>query len=82
MSMFCGFLSGTRNLAEIMPCKKSKYLRFPVGKFMKAKCESQDRLATEKASCSSQLKVIQKKIVRLTEKVSIYLHSVNKVELN
>lgn len=54
-----------------MPSKRKAYSRFAVGQFMKAKKSLQEELAKEKASLSTEVKTLQRKVERLDSKVFI-----------
>ena len=52
-----------------MPHDKKAYKRFGVGQFMKAKEKLQDELAREKASLSTEVKCLERRVERMRSKV-------------
>lgn len=55
---------------RLMPLRrKAFYSRFAVGQFAKAKKSLQEELAKEKASLSTEVKTLQRKVQRLDSKV-------------
>lgn len=52
-----------------MPHDKKVYKRFGVGQFMKVKRKLQEELAGEKASLSTEVKCLERKVERMRSKV-------------
>lgn len=54
-----------------MPIRRNACNRFAVGKFVKARKSLQEELAKEKASLSTEVKTLQRKVQRLDNKVNL-----------
>lgn len=52
-----------------MPHDKKVYKRFGVGQFMKVKRKLQEELAREKASLSTEVKCLERRVERMRSKV-------------
>jgi len=58
-----------------MPIRRNACNRFAVGKFVKARKSLQEELAKEKASLSTEVKTLQRKVQRLDNKVNLVLQA-------